>query len=189
VETPTTDDQEHDPNIEKPMHMSALSVLLLIVHKLSVSAQVIAGITLAFMMVVTLGDIILRYFGRPILGAYEIISFCGGIVVGLAIPYTSWMKGHIYVDVFFEKTKRLKGQPISRNDIVNIVTRFVSIGLFILIGWSFFSYADSLFISREVSQTLRIPFYPVAYGLGISSYIQSVLLLCEILKIVGGENE
>jgi TRAP-type C4-dicarboxylate transport system permease small subunit len=189
VETPMTDAQEHDPNIDKQTHMGALKILLLVVQKLSLSAQVIAGITLAFMMIVTLGDIILRYFGKPILGAYEIISFCGGIVIGLAIPYTSWMNGHIYVDVFVDKAKRLKGQPFSRNNIINIITRIVGICLFILIGWSFFGYGDSLYSSKEVSQTLRIPFYPVAYGLGISSYIQSVLLLCEILKIVGGEDE
>ena len=178
-----------DTNSRKAMRNSGIDTLLRIVRKASIFGQVIAGLTLAFMMLVTLADVILRAFGKPILGAFEIISFSGGIVIGLAIPYTSWMAGHIYVDVLVDRRPRRKGDPFNWKNIVNIITRCAGIALFFLIGWSFFGYADSLYTSKEVSQTLRIPFYPVAYGLGVSCYIQSVLLFCDILKIVGGENE
>jgi TRAP-type C4-dicarboxylate transport system permease small subunit len=189
VDTPVTGIPETDETPRKMTRPGGIDTLLRIVHKASLSAQVIAGLTLAFMMLVTLSDVILRAFGKPILGAYEIISFSGGIVIGLAIPYTSWMKGHIYVDVLVDRRPRRKGDPIGWKDIVNIITRCVGIALFFFIGWSFFGYAGSLYASKEVSQTLRIPFYPVAYGLGVSCYIQSLLLGCDILKIVGGENE
>lgn len=187
--TPVTGVQEMDAKSGKPTRPSGIGTLLRIVHKASISAQVIAGLTLAFMMFVTLADVILRAFGKPILGAYEIISFSGGIVIGLAIPYTSWMSGHIYVDVLVDRRPRRKGEPLNWKNIVNIITRCAGIALFFFIGWSFFGYAGSLYASKEVSQTLRIPFYPVAYGLGVSCYIQSLLLFCDILKLVGGENE
>lgn len=167
---------------------SGIETLLRVVHKASLSGQVIAGITLAFMIVVTLGDVILRAFGKPVLGAYEIISFSGGVVIGLAIPYTSWMKGHIYVDALFDKQPRRQGHPFRAKDFVNILTRCAGIVLFFFLGWSFFGYGDSLYASNEVTQTLRIPFYPVAYGLGISCYVQSLLLFCDILRLIGGEN-
>jgi TRAP-type C4-dicarboxylate transport system permease small subunit len=154
-----------------------------------VTTQTIAGVTLVFMMIVTLSDVILRAFGKPILGAYELISFSGGIVVGLAIPYTSWMKGHIYVDVLIDRLPRQKNTAFRRKDIVNVITRCAGIVLFLLIGWSFFGMAGSLYASKEVSQTLRLPFYPIAYGLSVSCFIQSLLLFCDILKIVGGEYE
>jgi hypothetical protein len=41
----------------------------------------------------------------------------------------------------------------------------------------------------EVSPTLTMPFYPVAYGLGICSFVQCLVLLCDILKILGGKHE
>jgi TRAP-type C4-dicarboxylate transport system permease small subunit len=189
VGTPVTEIQVMETITQKTTRLSGIDMLLRIVHKASISAQVIAGLTLAFMMLVTFADVVLRAFGKPILGAYEIISFSGGIVIGLAIPYTSWMQGHIYVDVLIDRRPRLKGNPIRWKDIVNIITRCAGIALFFFIGWSFFGYAGSLYASKEVSQTLRIPFYPVAYGLGVSCYIQSLLLFCDILKIVGGENE
>ena len=48
----------------------------------------ISGLTLAFMLVFTLTDVIMRAFGKPIVGDYEVISFLGAVVVGFAIPYT-----------------------------------------------------------------------------------------------------
>ena len=52
----------------------------------------IAGITLAFMLLFTLLDVIMRAFGRPIVGDYEVISFLGAVVFGFSIPYTSALK-------------------------------------------------------------------------------------------------
>jgi hypothetical protein len=43
--------------------------------------------------------------------------------------------------------------------------------------------------SGEVSIVLRMPFYPVAYAIGVCSFIQCLVLLCDIVKIIGGENE
>ena len=37
--------------------------------------------------------------------------------------------------------------------------------------------------------TLRMPFYPVAYGLGVSFLLQCLVLFCDILKIHGGTYE
>ena len=33
----------------------------------------------------------------------ELISFCGSVLIGFAIPYSSWKKVHVYVDVLVEK--------------------------------------------------------------------------------------
>lgn len=166
-----------------------MKAFLKVIRKLSIGAQTIAGLTLVFMMVVTLSDVILRAFGKPIMGAYELISFSGGLVIGLAIPYTSWMRGHIYVDAMVERVPHPKQSALTRDDIINIVTRCMGIALFLLIGISFITLGGSLYATKEVSMTLRLPFYPIAYGLGVSSFLQCLLLFCDIVKIVGGENE
>jgi TRAP-type C4-dicarboxylate transport system permease small subunit len=38
---------------------------------------IIAGIVLLVMMVITFADIVMRYLGRPVVGAYEIVAFLG----------------------------------------------------------------------------------------------------------------
>jgi len=145
--------------------------------------NLIAGISLSFIMFLTVGDVILRSFRRPIVGTYEVVAFSGAVVIGFAVPLTSWMRGHIYVDFFI-----LRFSQKVRN-IFNIATRCLGIWLFIMIGWNLIIYGMDLQKSGEVSLTLQMPFYPIAYGVGICCFIQCLVLLCDILKIIGGKYE
>jgi len=153
------------------------------VWKLSRVINFIGGSSLAFIMFLTVADIILRSFRRPILGTYEIVAFSGAVVIGFSLPYTSWMRGHVYTDFlilrFSQKTR----------SIFNIVTRCLSIGLFILIGWNLIQYGMDLKKAGEVSPTLTMPFYPIAYGVAICCFIQCLVMVCDILKIFGGKYE
>ena len=153
------------------------------VWKLSRLINFIGGVSLAFIMFLTVADIILRYFRRPILGTYEIVAFSGAVVIGFSPPYTSWMRGHVYVDFLI-----LRFSQKIRN-IFNISTKCLGVGLFFLIGWNLMKYGVDLHRSGEVSPTLTMPFYPVAYGIGICCFIQCLVLLCDILKIFGGKYE
>jgi TRAP-type C4-dicarboxylate transport system permease small subunit len=143
----------------------------------------IAGISLTFLMLLTIADVILRGFRRPIVGTYELVAFSGAVVIGFSMPLTSWMRGHIYVDFFI-----LRFSQKIRN-IFNIGTRCLVIVLFFLIGWNLIKYGIDLQKSGEVSLTLQLPFYPVAYGMGICCFIQCLVLLCDIVKISGGKYE
>jgi len=153
------------------------------VWKLSRLINIIGGSSLAFIMFLTVTDIILRSFRRPILGTFEIVAFSGAVVIGFSLPYTSWMRGHIYTDFLI-----LRFSQKIRN-IFNIVTRGMGMWLFIIIGWNLLRYGMDLKKVGEVSPTLTMPFYPVAYGLGICCFIQCLVLLCDILKIIGGKHE
>ena len=153
------------------------------VWKLSRVINFIGGSSLAFIMFLTVADIILRSFRRPILGTYEIVAFSGAVVIGFSLPYTSWMRGHVYTDFLI-----LRFSQKIRN-VFNILTRCLSIGLFMMIGWNLIMFGIDLKKAGEVSPTLTMPFYPVAYGLGICSFIQCLVLLCDILKTLGGKHE
>ncbi len=63
----------------------------------------VGGLGLGVMMLVTLTDVVMRYMGKPIFGSMEIVCFTSAVVIGFAIPYTSWTKGHIIVDFLMEK--------------------------------------------------------------------------------------
>ena len=157
--------------------------LLSSVKGLSRFFNLISGITLTLMMSLTVSDVILRFFRRPIVGTYELVAFSGAVVIGFSIPLTSWVRGHVYVDFLI-----LRFSQKTRN-IFNIITRCLAIWLFLMIGWNLLKYGMDLYRSGEVSPTLEIPFYPVAYGIGICCFIQCLVLFCDILKILGGEYE
>ena len=153
------------------------------VWKLTRVINFIGGISLSFIMFLTVADIILRSFRRPIVGTFEIVAFSGAVVIGFSLPYTSWVKGHVYTDFlvlrFSEKVR----------NVFSLLTRCLGIGLFLIIGFELFKYGMDLKKAGEVSPTLTIPFYPVAYGLGVCSFVQCLVLLCDIFKISGGKHE
>jgi len=153
------------------------------VLKLSRLINFIGGVSLSFIMFLTVADIILRSFRRPIIGTYEIVAFSGAVVIGFSVPLTSWMRGHVYTDFVI-----LRFSQKTRN-IFNIATRCLGIGLFLLIGWNLIKYGMDLYQSGEVSPTLTMPFYPVAYGVAVCCFIQCLVMVCDIIKIFGGKYE
>jgi TRAP-type C4-dicarboxylate transport system permease small subunit len=145
--------------------------------------NIIAGVSLTFLMLLTISDVILRFFRMPIVGTYELVAFAGAVVIGFSLPLTSWLRAHIFVDFAILKF------PRNIRDVFNIVTRCMVLILFVLIGWNLLKYGLDLQRSGEVSPTLHIPFYPVAYGIGIACFVQCLVMFCDIVKILGGKYE
>ncbi len=156
---------------------------LSIMNGVSRFLYVIAGISLTFLMLLTIADVILRFFKTPIPGTYELVGFSGAIAIGFALPITSWMRGQVFVDFFIIKFSK----PVQ--SIFNIGTRILVMILFYLMAWNLFKYAADLHRSGEVSPTLRFPFYPFAYGVGICCFVQCLIMVTDIIKIFGGEYE
>ena len=117
------------------------------------------------------------------MGTYELVAFTGAVVIGFAVPMTSWVRGHIFVDFFVLK------MPHWVQNIFNFVTRCAGIVLFYLVGWNLLKMALDLQKSGEVSPTLQLPFYPVAYAVGVCCFVQCLVLVGDIVKIFGGKYE
>jgi TRAP-type C4-dicarboxylate transport system permease small subunit len=149
------------------------------VGKVSSLLNVIAGSSLVFLMLLTVADVFLRMFDRPVPGTYELVSFMGVLVYGLALPFTSWTRQHIFVDFFIIKL------PPRVHDGFNVATRVVVTALFFWFGWNVMKYAAGLQGHGELSPVLHMPFYPFAYALGICCFIECVVLFCDIVKISG----
>ena len=153
------------------------------VFRLNTWMQHAASVVLTFILVLTTADVVLRLFKHPVPGAVEIIAICGGAVLGLTIPLTSWMRGHIAVDFV------LNALPLWAKNGINVVTRLVAVGLCFLIGWNSWKIGAGFKEGTEVSGTLQIPLYPVAYGLGACFFVLCLVLICDILKICEGTYE
>jgi len=151
-------------------------------RKLCRSLLLISGLTLAFMLLFTLTDVVMRAFGKPIVGDYEVISFLGAVVVGFAIPYTSLLKGHVLVDFLIEKL------PKNARDGMEVATRIIGIALFLWIGWNFVDMSLDLIKSKEVTPVFRLPYYPISFGLAFCCIVQCFTLFSQIVKVVGGRH-
>jgi TRAP-type C4-dicarboxylate transport system permease small subunit len=143
----------------------------------------IAGAALAFLMLLTVADVVLRIFGHPIVGTYELVAVSGAVAIGLALPITSWVRGHIYVDSFVARLPRVPRMAVS------IATRVLVLGLFFLVGWNLFKYAGSLRRAGEVTPTVHVPFYPIVIAVGVSCLIECVVMIADIMKVLGARDE
>ena len=144
---------------------------------------VVGGVSLLFIMFLTISDVVLRFMKRPIVGTYELVCFGGALVIGFSLPYVSWRKGHIYVDFLIKSfSRRIKNG-------FNYVTRSLGIVLFILAGWNLIKYALDIKKSGEVSPTLELPYYPFIFAVGICCFVECLSLVGDIWKIWREKNE
>jgi len=143
----------------------------------------VAAAALTFLMLLTVADVVLRILGRPIVGTYELVAVSGAVAIGLSLPMTSWVRGHIYVDSFVARLPRVP------RAVFTVVTRLLVLGLFLLIGVNLLKYALSLRAAGEVTPTLRVPFYPVVIGVGVSCLVQCVVMVADVVKALRGDHE
>lgn len=154
-----------------------------ILRKVSKVFNIIGGTTLTFMMFLTVADVFMRAFGRPILGTYEIVSLVLALVIGFSIPQVSLDRGHVYMEFIVKKlSKRNKA-------IMNTFTRILCIILFAVIGYTLFLVGSEFRTAGEVSSTLRIPFFPVIYGVGVCCFFECFVFIFDIVKIWRGQYE
>ena len=157
--------------------------LLRIVSAINKPLTIVAGGALGFVISITVADVIGRFFGRPIPGTFELVCLAGGILICFSIPLTSWAGSQIQVEFLVMKL------PPRTKKIVTVATKCLGIGLFLLIAWNVVLLGNELKESGEVSIVLRMPFYPVAYAIGLCSFFQCLVLLCDVVKIIGGKND
>ncbi len=160
-----------------------METLIRILQKVSKILSTIGGAALTFMMCLTVADVLLRAWGRPILGTYELVSLTLAIVIGFTIPKVSLDRGHVYMEIVLEK--------LSKRDraIMNTFTRMLGLILFAIIGYNLFLIGNEFHASGEVSSTLKLPFFPISYFVGVCCFIECFVFMFDIVKIWRGKYE
>ena len=143
----------------------------------------IAAAALTIMMFLTVADVLMRAGGHPIMGTYEIVGLLLALVIGFGIPRVSLDRGHVYMEFLLERL------PRRNKDIMNVFTRLLCIFLFLLIGYNLFSIGNEFHASGEVYPTLKLPFFPVAYAVGVCCFLECLVFVFDIWKIWRGQYE
>lgn len=144
---------------------------------------VVAGGVLAFMIILTLCDVILRNFGHPITGSMEIIQYGGALVFGFSIPYGTLLGAQVIVDLVTEKLGPEKRRT------VEVITRCVGILLFLFIAYNFYLYGIDVRKTGERTASFKIPYYPFSFALCFSFLLQSFTIFYDLVKKVKGAND
>ena len=137
----------------------------------------VGSIAVLFLMSLATVNVCLRFFlNAPYRGAYELVGFSGAIVIAFALGYTQKRKDHIVVDVLTEKFPK----PVIK--VLNAISYFVMMIFFSIMAWQVLVWGVKIAKSGEVSETLKIMFHPVIFGVSFGFAVFSLTLLIDFLK-------
>ncbi len=142
-----------------------------VLNKLSDVLKLIGAVALTAMMMLTVVDVIGRFFKSPIFGSVELVGFLATIVVAAALPYTYKMDGHVGVEIL------VRLLPDKTQIWIDIFTRVLTLVLFFLITWQMFLYAEDIQHTGEVSMNLQFPIYYIVYLLSFALLLFTVTIV------------
>ncbi|WP_024335816.1 TRAP transporter small permease [Desulfotignum balticum] len=140
-------------------------------NKFSDLLKLIGAVALTAMMMLTVVDVIGRFFKSPIFGSVELVGFLATIIVAAALPYTYKMDGHVGVEIL------VRLLPEKTQVGIDILTRTLTFVLFLLITWQMFLYAEDIQHTGEVSMNLEFPIYYIVYLLSFGLLIFTVMIV------------
>jgi len=138
----------------------------------------IAGFFLVTMVLLTCANIFLRLIWTPIRGTFELMGFFGAIVTAFALGYTQINKGHIGIDLLVNEFR------VITQRILNGISYFICMVFFAIAGWQIARWATVLRRTGEITETLRIIFYPFTYAVALGCLILALVLLVDLLKVL-----
>ncbi len=146
------------------------------IYTLSTAMSAAAGVILVFMALLTFADIVMRIFWAPIPGVYEVVGFLGVAVAGFVLPRSSLMKAHVGVDLVVEKAS------LRARLVVLIITRILVAAFFLIGAWYFVDMAHSFIATKNVTMTLRVPFYPVVFVMAFSFVVEAIVAVYQMFE-------
>jgi TRAP-type C4-dicarboxylate transport system permease small subunit len=138
----------------------------------------VGGIALVGMVFLTCANIFLRAIWAPVKGTYELMGFLGAIVTAFALGYTQMKRGHIGIDLVVNQF------PPRTRRMLNGINYLICMIFFALAGWQIAKWATILWKTGEVTETLRIIFYPFTYGVALGCIVLAIGLLVDFLKVL-----
>jgi TRAP-type C4-dicarboxylate transport system permease small subunit len=143
----------------------------------------IGGLFIVAMILLTCSNIFLRIVWLPVKGTFELMGYFGAIATAFALGYTQIKKGHIAVDIlymsFSDQTKR----------VLTFFNSLVCMVFFAIVAWQITKYGNTLRATGEVTETLRIIYYPFTYGVSIGCGLLSLVFLTDMLKSIFPQKE
>jgi len=152
-------------------------------HHLNQALIWTAGFFLAAMIVLTCANILLRIVWVPVAGTFELMGYFGAVVTAFALSYTQVRRGHIAVDIV------VLGFPKKVQKILNAINDLICMIFFAVVAWQIARYATTLLKTGEVTETLRIIYYPFTYAVAFGCVALFLVFLTQFLKSVFQESE
>jgi len=150
--------------------------LLLKVRALACSALgMVAGVAVLLMVVLACSNIVGRVFGCPIEGSYEVMGFLGAIAASFALGSSQIAKGHVAVTILDEYL------PRAARRLLDAAGALIGAVFFAVAGYEVIDLANFMVSTGELSETLRMPYYPFVWAVGGGCLVMALVLFVDTL--------
>ena len=146
------------------------------IYLLSTKLNWVSAAAVIFIMLLTCADVVMRLFGSPIPGTYELVGYLGSVIISFGMARTSIERGHIAVNLLVDRL------PPRAQTIIEGVGNIAAAFLFGALAWQSQIYARDILETGDVSLTLGMPTWPFVLGLATGSGILSLVLFLDALR-------
>lgn len=161
------------------MNSPAVAKLSRTFERASGALAVVAGFCLIVLMLMIVGGVVMRYgFGKPILGMNELIKMTSVATIMAALPYATFHRAHVRVDVFdpmIGRWGRLCG---------DVVSRLLSIFVLSVLSYRAALRALEAIEFGDVTNMLGLPQWPFYAILSCGAVLCATIFAVQILERV-----
>lgn len=155
-----------------------MNALLKLNKMLNMALTLAGGVILTGMIVLTCTNIVARQIFIPVRGTFELMGYSGALVTAFALGYTQFTNGHISVDVL------VNTYPKHVKKMIAILNYTLCCIFFFITSWQVLQKALTLKNAGELSETLRIIYYPFTFAVALGCLVLSLALFTDLLKIL-----
>ena len=155
-----------------------MGTFVLITERLCRVLASLAGLGLIAMLGVLILNYVMRLFGHPLAGTYELISLTAIIVGALALGEAQVYKAHVAIDIV---TTRL---PKKVQLVVGAIVTIASIALMVQVVLALGIYSSSMTAAGSSTDFLKMPIGAIVWILVLGFGGLAIALLGDLGRIV-----
>lgn len=137
---------------------------------------ILAGAALLAVMGISVANVVLRLTGGQFVGAYELVGFAGAVVIAAALGQTQQSKDHVPVDII---TRRF---PAGLNRAIDVFKYLLKMAFAVIVAWKMAQYAVHVARVGEVSETLKIIYYPFIFLVAAGFAVLACTVLLDLVR-------
>lgn len=127
-------------------------------------------------MAIIIANIIMRrFFGTPIYGSTELVSYASLTTAAIALSQNEWFGGNIRMTLILESI----GKKASR--IITFIVYIVCSLAFIYISWLLTGQAAAAYSKADISTDLHMPIFIFKTILAVGFIILTICIICKAI--------
>lgn len=149
------------------------------IHGCNKHALKASMVIILFMMFITVGDVLGRYFlNKPIPGTFELTRISLVSIVFLSLGYAQLEKVNISINLLFSRFPKLLQK------ILEVFISLISLGLFSVVSWQLIMYADRISSAGQYTTVLRLPMHPWIFVAAVGALLLCLALLWDLIEAI-----